>query len=49
MIYVYLGIHNSVCAAACVYLIQNDSSWWAGMFAICLCMGTQAAMEANRR
>lgn len=45
MIYLYLAINNAICAAACVYLIQTDSPWWAGMFAIGLCMGTSAAVR----
>ena len=47
MIYLYLTINNAVCAAACMYLIQHDSPWWAGMFAIILCVGTSAAVRRS--
>ena len=50
MIYWYLALHDFICAAACVYLILNDSPWRAGMLAIGLYIGINiAAVEANRR
>ncbi len=36
MAYIYLAIHDAACIAACVFLVMNDSPWWAGMFAFCL-------------